>query len=252
MKTNKGHIRAASMRFASTERKPNFDLLEPHLKYSPQYQAAVASLTHNDYLAHGAIGPALLPQKWPDLKEARRTSYDRLCRHVLLFFDAILKRQAGARESLEKSVRGEGLDDGFKLRFKPAALVSPTNGQIAAYLKEHGLEKTLELVRLSTSLPTGRLAASAFLLIADGEPEAALPALRFAIKEQLTVAAHHLHLGEALTLTADRAGALAAYRKAAELLPGDESAGNNRRAYKYLIDKRLKDLGPADPPPNNR
>jgi hypothetical protein len=129
------------------------------------------------------------------------------------------------------------------LRFKPAAPVPPTNGQIAAYLKEHGLEKTLELVRSSTNFPIGRLAASASLLIADGDAEAALPALRFATKEEPTVAAHRLHLGQALALTGDRAGALAAYRKAAELLPGDESAGNNRSAYKYLIEKGLKDLG---------
>jgi hypothetical protein len=248
MRTNKNNIRAESLRFASTERTPNFDFLAPHLKYSPQYQVAVASLTHNDYLTHGAIGPALLPEKWPDPKGARRTSYDRICRHILLFYDATLKRQAAARESLEKSARGEGLDDGFKLRFKPAVPVPPTNGQIAAYLKEHGLEKTLELVRSSTNLPIGRLAASASLLIADGEPEGALPALRFAIKEEPTVAAHQLYLGEALTLTGDRAGARAAYRKAAELLPGDESASNNRRAYKYLIEKGLKDLGPPEPP----
>src|SRR5262249_15013882 len=136
-----------------------------------------------DYLTHGAIGPALLPEKWPDPKGARRTSYDRICRHILLFLDATSKRQAAARESLEKSVRGEGLDDGVKLRFKPAAPIPPPNGQIAAYLKEHGLEKTLELVRSSTNLPTGRLAASASLLIADGEPVAVLPALRFADRE---------------------------------------------------------------------
>src|SRR5262249_48838561 len=186
----------------------------PHLKYSPQYQVAVASLTHNDYLTHGAIGPALLPEKWPDEKKARRTSYDRLCRHILLFFDATLKRQVAARQSLETSARGEDLDDGFRLKFKPAAPVRPTNGQIANYLKEHGLEKTLELVRSTTGLPTGRLAASASLLIADGEPAAALPALRFAIKEEPTIAAHQLYLGQALVVTGDRTGALPAYRHA--------------------------------------
>src|SRR5262249_56922988 len=105
MKSNRGNIRAAAMRFASPERKPNFDLLEPHLKFAPRYEAAVAGLTHNDYVMHGAIRPALMP----DPKGTRRTGYDRLCRHVLLFFDATLKQQAAARESLEKSVRGEGL-----------------------------------------------------------------------------------------------------------------------------------------------
>jgi hypothetical protein len=243
MKTNKGNIRAAALRFSGRPTlKTNFDFLEPHLKYAPDYQAAVAGLTHNDYLTHGAIGPALLPEKWPDPKGERRTSYDRSCRHILLFFDATLKRQAAARESLEKSARGEGLDDGFLLNFRPAAPVQPTNGQIAAYLKDHGLDKTLDLVRSSTKWLIGRLAASASLLVGDGETKAALSALRFAIKEEPTVAIYQIYIGQALTLTGDRAGARAAYLKAAELLPGDKMVGNERarEAYDYLIKKGLK------------
>jgi dienelactone hydrolase len=260
MRTNKGNIRAPSLRFASTERKANFDLLEPHLKYTPRYGAAVVSLTHNDYLTHGAVRPALLPEKWPDPKGARRTSYDRLCRHVLLFFDATLKQQAAAREALQRSVRGEGLDDGFRLTFKPAAPARPTNRQLAGYLKEHGVEKTVALIRSMADRPTPRLAdqptvrlaAAAYTLLQDGDAAVALPALRLAIKEHPKMAIYQVWLGQALALTGDRVGALAAYRKAAELLPGDESAGNNREIYKYLIDKGLKDLGPSETPPKDR
>jgi hypothetical protein len=212
---------------------------------------AVASLTHNDDLTHGAIGPALLPEKWPDPKGARRTSYDRLCRHVLLFFDATLKQQAAARESLQKSVRGEGLDDAFRLKFKPAAPVPPTNRQVAVYVKEHGLEKTVAWIRSIPNAPTFRVAGGAHCLLKDGDAEAALPALRFAIKEYPKAANYQIGLGQALVLTGDRAGALAAYRKAAELLPGDESVGNSREAYQYLIDKGLKELGPSEPAPKD-
>jgi hypothetical protein len=252
MRTNKGNIRAAALRFASAERKPDYDHLEPHLKYAPRYEAAVASLTHSDYLTHGAVRPALMPEKWPDPKGARRTSYDRLCRHILLFLEATLKQQAAARESLEKSVRGEGLDDGFRLKFRPATRVPPTNRQVADYLKRHGVEKTLELVRSMSDRPTGRLAAGAYCLVQDGDAKAALPALRLAIKDHSKTLIYQVWLGEALVLTGDRAGALAAYRKAAELLPGDESAGNLREGYKYRIDKGLKELGPSEPPPKER
>jgi cytochrome c-type biogenesis protein CcmH/NrfG len=96
------------------------------------------------------------------------------------------------------------------------------------------------------------LGAPAYCLLRDGEAKAALPALRFAIKEDPKTAIYQVWLGQALVLTGDRAGALAAYRKAAELLPGDESAGRAREAYKYLIDKGLKELGPSGPPPNDR
>jgi tetratricopeptide (TPR) repeat protein len=261
MKTNKGNIRAAALRFAGRPQlKVNFDFLEPHLKYAPDYQAAVAPLTHNDYLTHGAIGPALLPEKWPDPKGARRTSYDRVCRHIQLFFDATLKQQAAAREALQKSVRGEGLDDGFRLKFKPAAPVRPTNRQLADYLKKNGVEKTVKLIGPTANEPKSqlidqpaiRLAAAADCLLKDGDATPALPALRFAIKEYPKMAVYQIWLGQALVLTGDRAGALAAYRKAAELLPSDEIAGNNREAYKYLINKGLKDLGSSEPPPKDR
>jgi dienelactone hydrolase len=252
MRTNKGNIRAAALRFASTERKADFDFLEPHLRYAPRYEAAVAALTHNDYLTHGAIRPALLPEKCPDPKKARRTSYDRMCRHILLFFDATLKQEAAARESLRRSARGEGLDDRFRLNFKPAAPVPPTNRQLATYLKQHGVEKTVELIRSIPDARTYRVASAAHSLLEDGDATAALPALRFAIKEYPKTAIYQAWLGRGLVLSGDRPGALAAYRKAAQLLPGDETVGNAREVYKYLITKGLKELDTSESPPKNR
>jgi hypothetical protein len=256
MRTNKNNIRAEVMRFAGRPTlKVNFDFLELHLKYVSEYQGEVASLTHNDYLTHGAIGPALLPEKWPDSKGARRTNYDRICRHVLLFFDATLKQQAIARESLQKSVKGEGLDDGFKLRFKPAAPIPPANGQLASYLKQHGLDKTLELIRSFPNLHPARVAGAASLLVQDGDYAAALPALRWAVKEYPKSTTLQVSLGQGLIVAGDRSGALAAYRKAAELFPHDGEMAKNERlreGYKYLIDKGLKDLGAPEPPKKKR
>jgi hypothetical protein len=256
MKENKGNIRAAALRFSGRPTlKTNFEFLEPHLKYAPDYRAAVAGLTHNDYLTHGAIGPALLPEKWPDAKGVRRTNYDRMCGHILLFFDATLKQRAVARESLEKSVRGDGLDETFRLTFKPAAPVPPTNGQIASYLKQHGLEKTLELIRSIPSFRPIRVAGAASVLVKDGDATAALPALRWAVREYPTFTTLQVSLGQALALAGDREGALAAYRKAAELFPKDDEMAKNERlreGYKYLIDKGLKELGPSEPPPKDR
>jgi len=243
MKANKGNIRAAALRFSGRATlKTNFAFLEPHLKYAPDYRAAVDYLTHNDYLTHGAIGPALLPEKFPDPKGARRTNYDRICWHTLLFFDATLKQQAVARESLEKSVRGEGLDDGFRLTFKPAAPVAPTQAQFASFLKEHGVEKTVAFIRSIPDQRTEQVASAAFVLLKDHDPEAALPALRYVTKEYPKVATYQVWLGQALALTGDRKGAVAAYRKAAEMLPGDGGTEGWRKLNKYLIDKGLKEL----------
>jgi tetratricopeptide (TPR) repeat protein len=251
MKSNKGNIRAAAMRFASTERKPNFDLLEPHLTHAPRYSVAVSGLTHNDYVMHGSLRPALMPEKWPDPKGSRRTSYDRLCRHILMFFDANLKQKAEAREALQKSVRGEGLDDGFRLTFKPAAPAPPTHAQLARHLKEHGLEKTVAFIRSIPDQSTKLVGSAAFVLLKDHDPNAALPALRYVTKEYPKVASYQVWLGQALGQTGDWAGARAAYRKAAELLPGDGAAEGWRNLNKYLIDKGLKELGAPEPPPKD-
>src|SRR5262249_60943663 len=92
MKLNKGNIRAPSMRFAGRQGlKVNFDFLDPHLKFAPSYGVAVAGLTHNDYVMHGALRPALMPEKWPGRKGAKRTSDDRLCRPIMLVIGANLK-----------------------------------------------------------------------------------------------------------------------------------------------------------------
>src|SRR5262249_5804363 len=64
MRTNKGNIRAAALRVSGRATlKTNFDFLAPHLKHAPDYQATVVGLTHNDYVMHGTLRPALMPEK---------------------------------------------------------------------------------------------------------------------------------------------------------------------------------------------
>jgi pimeloyl-ACP methyl ester carboxylesterase len=249
MRTNKGNIRAAALRIASSERKANFDLLEPHLKYAPRYEATVAALSHNDYLTHGAIRPALMPEKWPDAKRARRTGYDRICRHILYFFDATLKQQGAASEALERSLRGEGLDDGFRLRFRQGAQVPPTTRQLAAYLKQHGVEKTVEFLRTLPDQPVHCLVGAGSVLIEDGEPKAALPALLLVARKYPKTTIVQIRLGQALAVIGERQAALEAYRKAGDLLAGDETVGNAREAWKYLIAKGLRELGQSESSP---
>ena len=66
-----------------------------------------------------------------------------------------------------------------------------------------------------------------------------------ATKEYPKNAGYQVWLGQALALTGDRAGALAAYRKAAELVRADESVGKSRENYIYLIVKGLEGVGRA-------
>jgi Flp pilus assembly protein TadD len=140
------------------------------------------------------------------------------------------------------------------LTFQPAASVPPTSRQLAVFLKEYGVEKTLALAPKTASRPnpTDRLASAAACLLRDGEAAAALPALSYAVKQDPKSTILHIWLGQALALTGDRVSALTAYRKAAELHPGDQTMGNSGAAYKYMIDKGLKELGSSEQPPNGR
>ena len=106
----------------------------------------------------------------------------------------------------------------------------------------------MAFIRSIPNLPTQQVASAAFVLLKDHDAEAALPALRYVTKECPKVAGYQVWLGQALGQTGDRAAALAAYRKAAELLPTDETAGNWRENYKYQIDKGLKELSQPEPP----
>ena len=60
-------------------------------------------------------------------------------------------------------------------------------------------------------------------------PRSRLPHLTRAAKVDPNQADIQALLGQARTLTGDREGALRAYRKAAELLPGDQSVGGCAR-----------------------
>jgi Flp pilus assembly protein TadD len=175
-----------------------------------------------------------------------------MCEHVLHFLGATLKQETAPREALERSVRGEGLDDGFRLRSKPADKVRPTPRQLAQYSRQHGAEKAVELMR-SFGDETGVAASAATdVLLKDGDAKAALALLALVEKKNSKEVWFQVRLGQARTLTGDRAGARAAYRKAAELLPAVEKTRGPQPVSKFLIEQGLKELGQSEPPPKDR
>jgi hypothetical protein len=74
-----------------------------------------------------------------------------------------------------------------------------------------------------------------------------------AAKEYPKHTLYQIWLAQALVVTGDRPGAMAAYRKAAELFPHDETINNELASqnYKYMIDKGLKDLCGSEPKPKD-
>lgn len=242
MKRNRNNIRAATLRVASTERHPHFEYLDPYLKFVPRYEVSIASLAHNDYLTHGAIRPGLLPEKWPDAQKDRRTSYDRLAEVICNFLDASLKQRPEARAFLSQRVEHSASDSRLHVQFKAAAPVPPTQRQMAQYLRRHGADASIAMLRAFPDVAESKLLGGIIALLDDDDTDTALPSLLLAEKTYPKNAGIETTLGEVLARTGDKAGAEQAYRKALVLLPDDDS-GFPRSYWQAQIERGLKELG---------
>jgi tetratricopeptide (TPR) repeat protein len=257
LQNNRLNLQAPTLRFASRSGQPKFDCLEHYLKFAPRYEATVDSLEHNDYVTHGAIRPSLVPDQWPDAKKARavRVSYDRVCEHVLQFLDATLKQRVEARAFLKRSLRGEGLDEEFTLRFRPAAAVPPTARQLAVLVRRDGVEKATELLlsfRDDPEMSGDRIGGAGRALIDDGRMKEAVAFLTRAAEIFPKSMAVHSNLGNALELARDRSGARTAYRRAMELIPGEAEGEWLKMRWKARLEEKLKELGGKDEHPNGK
>lgn len=244
MKRNKRNIRAATLRVASTERKPQFEYLDPYLTFVPRYEASITSLTHNDYLSHGAIRPDLMPEKWPDARKSRRASYDRLSEVIFNFLDASLKQRPEARAFLSQSVERSASDSRLQLQFKAAAPVPPTQRQMAQSLRQHGADATIAMLRaFPDDLVQSKLVGGIITLLSDDDVKTALASLLVAERTYPKNAGIQTMLGQVLARTGDKSGAEQAYRKALVLLPDDGTAGAFGPMWKSQIERGLKELG---------
>lgn len=243
MKRNERNIRAATLRVASTERHPHFEYLDPYLKFVPRYEASITSLTHNDYLTHGAIRPDLIPEKWPDARKERRASYDRLAEVIVNFLDASLKRRPEARAFLSQSVERSASDSRLNLQFKAGAPVPPTQRQMAQYLRQHGADASIAMLRAFPDVAESKMVGGIITLLSDDDIDTALPSLLLAEKTYPKNAGIQVMLGQVLARTGDKTGAERAYRKALVLLPDDNTVGGLRPWWKSRIERGLKELG---------
>lgn len=243
MKQHRTAVRAATLRVASIERTPHFEYLDPNLTFVPRYEAAITSLKHNDYLTHGAIGPDLLPEKWPDVHHDRRASYDQLCEVVANFLDATLRQQAAARTYLANISAHNGPDARLSLRLIPATPPPPTQRQMALLLQQHGAAYTIELLRAFPAIAQGKMVGGLLTLVSDDDFATALPALRVAASTYPGNVGIQVLLGQVLLQTGDRSGAEQAFRKGLSMMETDSTMGVFRGMWERRIRRGLKELG---------
>src|SRR5262249_31274049 len=131
-----------------------------------------------------------------------------------------------------------GLDEGFQLQFRPPTPAPPAIRQFTRHVRKHGAEKGAEFVRSFPDVSAlGNAVGVGMALLQDGDEGVVLPHLILAANNHPKSAPIQAMLGEALALNGDRSGGLAAYRKASELLPGDNTVGGTRAYCEYMIKK---------------
>lgn len=135
-----------------------FFALADSLKNAPRYYLTLKELGHNDFIAQGVIH-----QEAAGKEKAKavtiRTAYEPLCIYVLHFLNATLKGDEASKAFLATQYRDTKL--GGKephVEFVPPGSDSPepyvgteaqppTPRQLRPYLRTHGTEKTLELLK---------------------------------------------------------------------------------------------------------
>jgi hypothetical protein len=240
----RGNIHAPLLRFASKKNEPKFATLEPYLKSAPRYEATVAGLEHNDYLTHGEVRDQLLPGRWHDVKDAAalRLSYQRVCEHILLFLDAYLNQSTGAHDSLRHSLKDQGPDGQFVLRFKAPDPLPPTARQLVQVIEQRGMPGAAALLRsIRPEIGDSMLARAGTVLMEEGRTSDAAALFALSVEFFPTSALAQENLGNALAAGGDSAGAEAAYKKCLERIAGDSTLFEAQRSMlRTRIQNRLK------------
>jgi Flp pilus assembly protein TadD len=159
------------------------------------------------------------------------------------FLDASLQQRPEARAFLSRSVEQSASDTRLNLQFKAAAPVPPTQRQMAEYLRQHGVDASIAMLRAFPDVAQSKLVGGIMTLLGDDDVKTALASLRLAEKTYPQNAGIQVMLGNVLARTGDNSGAEQAYRRALVLLPDDNTVGGFRSYWNPQIEQGLKALG---------
>lgn len=248
MEANRLNIRCPVLRFTKQSEVRRFDYLDPYLKFAPSYESTVGSVTHNDFLTHGAIRPALLPSKWPDAARAQavRESYDRICIHILAFLDATLKQSPQAKELLKRSQSGEGVDKNFTFRFRAGLPAPPNARQIVEIVRLDGIDRTVALLRKckdDVQVGGDGIGGAAQILAREGKLTLAVELVGRSSEFFPDSMPIFSNLGSLLAKAGEKQKAITAYLRARECVAFQKVDAATKVRWTKEIEDRLKALG---------
>jgi len=192
-------------------------------RYSERTLVTFPSLTHFDFSVLGVIAE-LVPGFGTSTMGDGRLGYEWVCRLAADFLDGSLKPPPGPPYRLRPGPNRRL----FEMTGLPAAEAPPTPGQMIALIEEQGVGAARALwQRFRKQDPQLALFREEELIglarrrLRQGPSAPAIEVLRLAAEVFPQSATVHGELGEVYLMTGARALALASFRRALELAPGD-------------------------------
>ena len=220
------------------EAKPDFFAHWGYLKYSHLYMATVPDLEHNDFITQGAARFAFLPgRRIPaDKAVVIRAGYDRVCLHSRKFFDLYLKGDREAEQFLRRSIHDKGtLGAGFELAIREPSRLSPSGAQIMDMVSRDGMDAAMRFVKgFGLDMTEEMIGDAALGLNSAGKPSQGLAFMRYRCELYPFSWGAQKLLADRLLEDGDRAGALAGYHKAQQLIAAGAKPTPSERSLKMI------------------
>jgi cyanophycinase len=236
---NPNRLAGPILMYATKEDEPEFLAHWAHLKYTRLYTATVSGVEHNDYITQGAARFAYLPGRRVPAEKATaiRAQYDRVCQLTREFFDAYLKGDEQAELSLKRAAHAKTESANVALAIHEPLPLPPTAGQLLDLAHRQGFDAAIQLVkRFGTEMAEETLQDTSSELWTEGKRDQAraFSLLHCQLFPSSWVA--QKVLADLLLEEADRAGALAGYRRAQDLIAAGGKPTPSKRARKAIAD----------------
>jgi hypothetical protein len=218
--------------------KPDFLGHWGYLKYTHLYMATVLELEHNDFASLGAARFAFLPGRRIPAEKAVviRAGYDRVCLHSRKFFDAHLKGDREAEQFLTRSAGDKAMvAAGFELAIRQPSPVPPSGAQVMGMVSHDGMGAAMRFVKgFGLDMTEEMIGDVALGLNSAGKRSEGLVFLRYRCELYPFSWGAQKLLADQLLEDGDRAGALAGYRKAQQLIAGGAKPTPSERSLKMI------------------
>ena len=209
------------------------------LKYSVRYRLEFTGMLHQDFSSFPMFAPqsSTTPTRTP---ETARRGYQMVCRYILNFLNAYLKKDERGLEFISRSPKGDGVGVNIaKFEIRDGIQPPPTEEKFLRVMEQEGFEQALKLYNESRARDQQQPVFSenflnqlGYMLINQDRLTQAIEIFKLNVDAYPSSANVYDSLAEAYMLSGNKEAAIKFYEKSVELNP------NNRGAIEAI--KKLK------------